>query len=119
LIEISRVEVLVFHQEIGRCAGHYRVRARAARQTSIEATYTTTSTRDNFSTMTLIEEALAAIESREPGDDLIYQEYADWFGVSRSTLSRRQRGCQATREAKIFDQTKLTPQQEEELVVRG
>jgi hypothetical protein len=36
---------------------------RAARRTSVEATYTTTSTRDNFSTMTPIEEALAAIES--------------------------------------------------------
>jgi hypothetical protein len=61
--------------------------SRAARRTSVEVTYTTTSTRDNFSTMTPIEEALAAIELREPGDDLIYQEYADWFGVSRSTLS--------------------------------
>jgi hypothetical protein len=67
--------------------------------------------------MTPIEEALAAIELREPGDDLTYQEYADWFGVFRSTLSRRHCGCQATREAKIFNQTKLTPQQEEELVL--
>jgi hypothetical protein len=46
--------------------------SRAVRRTSVDATYTTTSTRTNFSTMTLIEEALAAIESRELGDDLIY-----------------------------------------------
>jgi hypothetical protein len=31
--------------------------------------------------MTPIEEALAAIESRELGDDPVYQEYANWFGV--------------------------------------
>jgi hypothetical protein len=37
--------------------------------------------------MTPIEEALAAIELREPGDDLIYQEYAHWFGVNRVTLA--------------------------------
>jgi hypothetical protein len=67
--------------------------------------------------MTPIEEAIAAIELRDLVDKLIYQEYADWFSVSRSTLSQRHRGCQAMREAKLFDQTKLTPQQEEELVL--
>jgi hypothetical protein len=65
--------------------------------------------------MTPIEEAIAAIDLRDLGDKLIYQEYADWFSVSRSTLSQRHRGWQAMREAKIFDQTKLTSQQEEEL----
>jgi hypothetical protein len=100
----------------------YRVRARADRiarrsPTSIYASYTPTSTRDNLSTMTPIEEALAAIESREPGDDLVYQEYADWFGVSRVTLARRHQGRQQSRTAQFFDQRKLTPQQEEELVL--
>ncbi|KAF1348370.1 hypothetical protein EJ07DRAFT_141478, partial [Lizonia empirigonia] len=41
-----------------------------------------------------INEAIAAIESREPGDDLVYQEYADWFGVDRCTLARRHQGRQ-------------------------
>jgi hypothetical protein len=89
----------------------------AARQTSVDVTYTTTSTRDNFLIMTPIEKAIAAIESRDLGDKLIYQEYADWFSVSRSILSQSHHGCQAMQEAKIFDQTKLTPQQEEELVL--
>ncbi|KAF2822357.1 hypothetical protein CC86DRAFT_448175 [Ophiobolus disseminans] len=39
--------------------------------------------------MTPIEEAIAAIKSRELGDDLVYQEYADTFGVYRNTLARR------------------------------
>jgi hypothetical protein len=66
--------------------------------------------------MTPIEEALAAIGSCELGDDLAYQEYAGWFGVSRVTLARRHQGCQGTRATQYFDQKKLTPQQEEELV---
>jgi hypothetical protein len=33
------------------------------------------------------EEALAAIELRKPRDDLVYQEYADWFGVNRFMLA--------------------------------
>jgi hypothetical protein len=41
------------------------------RRTSIYATDTPTSTRNNLSTMTPIEEALAAIELRKLGDDLI------------------------------------------------
>jgi hypothetical protein len=67
--------------------------------------------------MTPIEEALAAIESREPGDDLVYQEYADWFGVNRVTLARRHQGRQGSRATQIFNQKKLTLQQEEELVL--
>jgi hypothetical protein len=67
--------------------------------------------------MTPTEEALAAIKLREPGDDLVYQEYADWFGVDRVTLAQRHQGRQGLQTAKIFDQKKLTPQQEEELVL--
>ncbi|KAF1361892.1 hypothetical protein EJ07DRAFT_109520 [Lizonia empirigonia] len=67
--------------------------------------------------MDRINEAITAIESREPGDDLVYQEYADWFGVDRCTLARRHQGRQGTRQAKIFDQKKLTPAQEEELIL--
>ncbi|KAF1354536.1 hypothetical protein EJ07DRAFT_66651, partial [Lizonia empirigonia] len=67
--------------------------------------------------MDRINEAIAAIELCEPGDDLVYQEYADWFGVDRCTLARRHQGRQGTRQAKIFDQKKLTPAQEEELIL--
>jgi hypothetical protein len=65
-------------------------------QTSNDATDTPTSTRNNSITMTPIEEALAAIESRKPGDDLVYQEYADWFGVNRVTLAQRHQGRQGS-----------------------
>jgi hypothetical protein len=57
------------------------------RRTSNDATDTPTSTRNNSITMPPFEEALAAIELREPRDDLVYQEYADWFGVNRVTLA--------------------------------
>jgi hypothetical protein len=39
-----------------------------------------------------IEEAIAAIESRKAGDDLVYQEYATFFNVNRVTLARRHQG---------------------------
>jgi hypothetical protein len=50
--------------------------------------------------MNLIDEAVAAIDSRNPEDKLVYQEYADFFGVKRVTLSRRHQGSQVPREAK-------------------
>jgi hypothetical protein len=56
---------------------HVPTASRANRRTLIEATDTPTSTLDNSTTMTLIEEAIAAIESRALGDNLVYQEYAD------------------------------------------
>jgi hypothetical protein len=90
---------------------------RANRQTSIDKTDTSNSTRNDSTTMTPIKEAIAAIELRALGDDLVYQEYADWFGVDWVTLAQRHQGRQASRTAKIFDQKKLTPQQEEELVL--
>jgi hypothetical protein len=51
--------------------------SRANRRTLIEATNTLTSTLDNSTTMTPIEEAIAAIKSRALGDNLVYQEYAN------------------------------------------
>jgi hypothetical protein len=96
---------------------HVPPMSRAARRTSIDTTYTTTSTRDSSINMNPIHEATAAIESRDPGDKLVYQEYARYFDVDRSTLSRRHKGCQGTQEAKNLNQSKLTPQQEEELVL--
>jgi AraC-like DNA-binding protein len=66
--------------------------------------------------MDLIDEAIAAFESRKPGEKLVYQNYADYFGVNRRTLVRRHQGSQSSRATQYFNQTKLTPQQEEELV---
>jgi hypothetical protein len=65
-------------------------------QTSNDATDTPTSTRNNSIIMTPNEEALTASELRKPGDDLVYQEYADWFGVNRVTLTQRHQGCQGS-----------------------
>jgi hypothetical protein len=64
-----------------------------------------------------IDEAIAAIESREPGEKLIYRHYADYFSVNVRTLARRHQGCQSSRATQYFNQLKLTPQQEEELVL--
>jgi hypothetical protein len=75
---------------------HVPPMSRAARRTSIDTIYTTTSTRDSSINMNPIHEATAAIESRDSGDKLVYQEYAKYFDVDRSTLSRRHKGCQGT-----------------------
>src|SRR3954463_6294004 len=56
-----------------------------------------TSTRHNLTNMTAIDKALAAIESRELGDKIIYQQYADKYNVSRSALSRRHQGVSRSR----------------------
>jgi AraC-like DNA-binding protein len=66
--------------------------------------------------MAPIDNAIAAIEALEPGEKLVYQKIADQFGVDRSTLARRHRRVQLPKETKYFNQQKLTPQQEEELV---
>jgi hypothetical protein len=66
--------------------------------------------------MDLIGEAIAAIESRESGEKLVYQSYADYFGVNRRTLAWRHQGSQSSQATQYFTQSKLTPQQEEELV---
>jgi hypothetical protein len=37
--------------------------------------------------MAAIDKALAAIKSKELGDKIVYQQYADKYNVSRSALS--------------------------------
>jgi hypothetical protein len=74
------------------------------------------STRNNSTTMAPIDDAIAAIESREAGEKFTYQSIADQFGVDRSTLSRRHKGCQAPREAEGLNRRLLSPQQELTLV---
>ena len=63
-----------------------------------------------------IQAALTAIESRELGEELVYQKYADMFGVNRSTLSRRHRGITRSREDGIEQQRNLSYKQEIELL---
>jgi hypothetical protein len=63
-----------------------------------------------------MDDALAAIESLEPGEQFTYQAIANQFIFERSTLSRRHRGRQGPRAAKIINQLNLNPQQEAELI---
>jgi hypothetical protein len=57
---------------------HGPTASRDDRRTSNYATDTPTSARDNSTTMDPIDEAVAAIESREPGEKLVYQHYANY-----------------------------------------
>ena len=60
-----------------------------------------------------IQEAIAEIESREPGDKFSYQAIAKKHGVARMTLMRRHRG---ETEAYGVRNLSLHPQHEKELV---
>ncbi|KAF4287008.1 hypothetical protein CNMCM8689_001357 [Aspergillus fumigatus] len=66
--------------------------------------------------MTLIEAALEAIELLEPGESINYTFFANKYGVSRSTLSRRHRGVQRSRDHQYEEQRILTNQQDKELI---
>jgi hypothetical protein len=66
--------------------------------------------------MAAIDKALAAIKSKELGDKIVYQQYADKFNVSRSALSRRHRGVSRSRADYTADKQSLAPHQELELV---
>jgi transposase-like protein len=66
--------------------------------------------------MALIDDAIAAIESLEPGEHYSYRKVARRFNVSNSTLTRRHKGRQRSQEAKNNTQLALNPQQEAELV---
>ncbi|CAE7002980.1 HTH Tnp Tc5 domain containing protein [Pyrenophora teres f. teres] len=63
-----------------------------------------------------IDKALGAIKSRELGDKIVYQQYADKYNVSRSTLSRRHRGVSRSRADYTADKQSLALHQELELV---
>ena len=66
--------------------------------------------------MGAIDDAIKAIESREPGEDFSYRKIAKIYNVNRTTLARRHKGLQASKIATAINQQKLNPQQEEELV---
>lgn len=53
--------------------------------------------------MSLIEDALADIESRQPGEDFLYTDIAATHGVNRTTLSRRHRGVIRAVQTKAFN----------------
>jgi hypothetical protein len=54
--------------------------------------------------MAPIDDAIAAIEARELGEQIVYQEYATKYNVNRSTLSRRHRRVCQSREDYIASQ---------------
>jgi hypothetical protein len=62
-----------------------------------------------------IEAALAAIESLEPEEKLVYAQIAKKYGVEPTTLARRHKGASISRNTKAQNQQALHPQQEAEL----
>jgi hypothetical protein len=64
-----------------------------------------------------IQAAIEAYESQEPGEHLSIQEVADNHGVWRSTMQRRMAGQIAPRAEHTTNTRKLSPQQEDELVL--
>jgi hypothetical protein len=96
----------------------YRVCARnePVRATSQNTKLTPTSTRHHATMERRIQDAIEDIESLDPCDTFSYREIAVKHNVDRTTLSRRHRGLQASREAKELNQAKLHPQQVQELV---
>jgi hypothetical protein len=66
--------------------------------------------------MSSIEAALAAIESLEPGEKLVYTQIAAKYSVDRRTLARRHQGAIISRDAQAQNLQALHPQQEKELL---
>jgi hypothetical protein len=66
--------------------------------------------------MAPIDDALAFLESQEPGEQLSYQKCSVMFGVDRRTLARRHKGLTQPMTTKHQQQQKLTPQAEAGLV---
>ena len=59
--------------------------------------------------MAPIDEALAAINSLQPGDKFYYATFADTYGVNSETLRRRVLGIQQSPEVKNNNQRALSP----------
>ena len=66
--------------------------------------------------MTPIEAAIAAIESREPGEQFSYRQIAKKYGCSRVALSKRHQGLSTSRATYYENQRAIHPQQEQELL---
>jgi hypothetical protein len=74
------------------------------------------STRDNSTTMAPIDNVIAAIEVREAGGKVLLREYANCFGVHRSTLGQRWRRMTVSQEEGYGKLLAVSSQQELELV---
>jgi predicted HicB family RNase H-like nuclease len=61
-------------------------------------------------------DAIAAIESQEPGEQLLYRRAAEIFNVNRTTLSRRHKGKTQSNATAAKARQVLNLQQELELV---
>jgi hypothetical protein len=66
--------------------------------------------------MAPIDDAIAAIKREELGEQLVYQKYANKYGVNRSTLSRRHRSVLQLKQDFQAGRQALTPTEELELV---
>ena len=75
-----------------------------------------TSTRDNSTTMTPIEKALAAVDAQDPKERLSYRAAAKKFSVVLSTLTRRHHKQTQSCAAAAENTKLLTTQHEAELV---
>ncbi|EUC42867.1 hypothetical protein COCMIDRAFT_52998, partial [Bipolaris oryzae ATCC 44560] len=67
--------------------------------------------------MAPIDDAIADLNSREPGEKYTLREVAEKWGVNRSTLGRRWRRVTGSKEASNAQRQALSPQQESELVL--
>jgi hypothetical protein len=66
--------------------------------------------------MGLIEAALTAIESLEPGEKLVYTQIAREYDVEPTTLARRHKGASTSCSLNAQNRQALHPQQELELL---
>ena len=66
--------------------------------------------------MSSIDDAIAAIESLQPGEQLSYRKIAAQYGCDRTTLARRHQGRASPRSTMALNQQSLHPQQEQELL---
>ena len=62
-----------------------------------------------------LEDALQETDAANEAGELCYQDIADNYGITRSTLSRQHRGVVASRDDADLANRKLSPQQEREL----
>ncbi|OCK73468.1 hypothetical protein K432DRAFT_473611, partial [Lepidopterella palustris CBS 459.81] len=70
----------------------------------------------NSTNIGLMNSALADLNSLKPGETANITATVEKYGVNRTTLSKRWRGVQGSREAGYQNQQLLTPQQEKTLV---
>jgi transposase-like protein len=67
--------------------------------------------------MNSIKAALAAIESLEPREKLVYAQIARKYGVEPTTLARRHKGASTSFDTRFQNQQALHLQQEQELLL--